>query len=80
MVRIILQQFILNGRNNMRQMWLARDKNNELFLFVGTEKLIKEDKQWVSINADYVELDNNLFPEVQWLDEEPIKVKLVIEK
>ena len=61
-------------------MWLARDENNELFLFVGTELPEKEDDQWLSIRDKWVEIDSNLFPEVQWSDEEPTKVKLIIEK
>lgn len=34
----------------------------------------------VSRHIDFIELDNCLFPEVKWSDDEPTKVKLVIDK
>ena len=68
------------GGISMEEMWLARDKNNELFLFVGPELPEKEEDQWLSIRDEWVEIDSNLFPEVKWSDKEPTKVKLVIEK
>ena len=63
----------------MKEMWLTRDENNELFLFVGSKLPEKEDDQWVSTD-DWIQIDSDLFPEVQWSDKEPTKVKLVIEK
>ena len=63
----------------MEELWLARDSDNFLYLYVG----IKPDKHefiWKSLSADVIKLDNSLFPEVQWTDEEPTKVKLVIDK
>ena len=68
------------GGINMKEMWLARDKNNKLFLFVGPKLPEKEGEIWVAFNAEYVELDSDLFPEVKWSDKEPTKVKLIIEK
>ena len=64
----------------MKEMWLTRDENNELFLFIGPELPEKEEDQWLSIRDEWVEIDSSLFPEVKWSDKEPIKVKLVIEK
>ena len=64
----------------MGEMWLARDKDNDLYLFIGTEKPKKEGEQWLCFCSEIVKMDNNLFPEVQWNDEEPTKVKLTIEK
>ena len=64
----------------MARMWLARDKNNDLYLFIGIEKPKKEGEQWIWICSEIIKMDNNLFPEVQWNDEEPTKVKLIIEK
>ena len=65
----------------MEEMWLARDKNNELFLFVGPKLPEKEGgNQWVSIGDEWVQIDSDLFPEVKWSDKEPTKVKLIIEK
>lgn len=56
--------------------WLARDKDNDLCLFIGG-KPEKEEKEWMNL-AFWVRIDSRLFPEVQWSDEEPTKVKLVI--
>ena len=64
----------------MSEMWLARDKDNDLYLFIGIEKPKKEGEQWFWVCSEIVKLDNSLFPEVQWNDEEPTKVKLIIEK
>lgn len=43
------------------------------------EKPIKQKIMWtVSRHTDFIELDSSLFPEVRWSDDEPTKVKLVI--
>ena len=63
----------------MEEMWLARDSDNFLYLYVGT-KPEKNDFIWNSLSAGVIRLDSNSFPEVQWEDEEPTKVKLVIDK
>ena len=68
------------GGISMKEMWLTRDKNNELFLFIGPELPEKEEEQWLSIRDEWIQIDSNLFPEVQQSDKEPTKVKLVIEK
>ena len=62
-----------------REMWLARDSDNFLYLYVGT-KPDKNDFIWNCLRANITRLDSDSFPEVQWEDEEPTKVKLVIEK
>lgn len=64
----------------MSEMWLTRDKDNDLYLFIGTEKPKKAGEQWFWVCSEIVKMDNNLFPEVQWNDKEPTKVKLIIEK
>lgn len=62
------------------EMWLARDEDMTLGLAIG-EKPIKQKIMWtVSRHIDFIELDSSLFPEVKWSDEEPTKVKLVIDK
>ena len=64
----------------MKELWLARDKSGSLFLFIG-DKPIKEDKEWMPLGeSDSVCLNKDIFPEVQWSDSEPTKVKLVIDK
>ena len=62
----------------MEEMWLARDKNNHIYLF--EKKPEKDDTYWCYDDGDYMEIDGSLFPEVKWSDAEPTKVKLVIDK
>lgn len=63
----------------MKEMWLARDKDGELYLY--EKKPFKDElaEQWTL--GGYCEfMPKNFFQEVQWTDEEPTKVKLVIDK
>ena len=63
----------------MEEMWLARDKSGYLYLYKG--KPIKYSTYWRRpLPKDMIKLENGLFPEVQWSDEEPTTVKLVIDK
>ena len=52
-------------------MWLARDKDEELYLF--SEKPSKGEELWLmnSATTTIIQLPSELFPEVQWEDEEP---------
>lgn len=66
----------------MEEMWLARDIYG-LYLYIGDAPI----KSRVYNCWDYdpnrtrsLEFPDYLFPEVKWSDEEPTKVKLVIEK
>ena len=59
--------------------WIARDKDGTLCLYWGENPPTKTDILW-DYSSDYEEIDGSLFPEVQWSDEEPTKVKIVIEK
>ena len=61
------------------EMWLARDKNNSLWLFVGRRPQ-KVETTWYNRTPYYVALDSHSFPEVKWSDDEPTKVKLEIVK
>ena len=64
----------------MEEMWLAMDKDSSLYLFIGV-KPNKYSSTWQNSMAKViVMIDNSLFPEVKWPDEEPTKVKLVIDK
>ena len=68
----------------MEEMWIARDKDGSLFLYIGCiPKKNLLDNVWIAKElriTDAMLLDKDLFPEVQWSDEEPTKVKLVIDK
>lgn len=61
-------------------MWIARDKDNELRIF--ENKPTKGAEYWLSswANNVYGTLPDEYFPEVKWEDDEPTKVKLVIDK
>ena len=64
----------------MKEMWLTRNMNKSLYLSVG-DKPIKRFSMWsISEHADFIILDRCLFPEVKWSDNEPTKVKLIIDK
>ena len=59
--------------------WVARDKDGGIAM--SENKPFKDERaeQWVC-GGHYVFLPDNWFPEVQWSDNEPTKVKLIIEK
>ena len=59
--------------------WVARDKNGRLFLYLAPP--LKSQREWLpNIRFNLVELSRESFPEVKWTDDEPTKVKLVIDK
>lgn len=65
------------------EMWLARDKDNCLFLYIESEP-VKDVNEWKlhdlkGTKTRVMQLNKNSFPEVKWLDEKPTKVKLVKE-
>lgn len=57
-------------------MWIARDKNGELYLF--SEKPSKRENFWMmnSATTTVIQLPSKLFPEVKWEDEEPRELAL----
>ena len=59
--------------------WIARDKDETLCLYWGENPPTKIEEIW-DYDSDYEEIDGSLFPEVKWSDDEPTKVKLVIDK
>ena len=61
----------------MGGMWIARDEDGLLYLFF-REKPQNMESLWDNQIDSWIEIDSHLFPEVQWSDEEPTKVKLVI--
>lgn len=67
----------------MEEMWLARDKYNGLFLYIGAAPMRRGGNEfWYfdQLKTTSVQLPDALFPEVQWSDNEPTKVKLEIVK
>ena len=63
----------------MKKMWLARDKNDTLALYESKPVKDEHTNQWI-LGGRWMPTPDNWFPEVQWTDEEPTKVKLIIEK
>ena len=59
-------------------MYLARDKNNDLYLFNGKPNR-GNDCWWAETGIDgtYLKLDGKLYPEVTW-ESEPLEVALVV--
>ena len=64
----------------MKEMWLARNGDERLWLIIGS-KPVKLQFAWGYFTwENSIELDNRLYPEVKWSDDEPTKVKLLIDK
>ena len=63
----------------MEEMWLARDKDGDLFIYEKEPFKDERAEQWTLVGRMSF-LPANLFPEVQWSDKKPTKVKLIIEK
>lgn len=58
-------------------MYIARDKNNRLFLYTVNKPFKGRDGEWYMVGFNTVfELDSRLFPEVKWEDEEPTELIL----
>lgn len=59
--------------------WIARDEDG--YIFLHKSKPIRDMSEWYSKDVSgYISMPDEWFPEVQWADEKPTKVKLVIEK
>lgn len=59
------------------QLWIARDKDDDLYLFFNKPKKIGD--LWRDQGTRYtMGVNKNHFPEVKWEDKEPRLVKLVL--
>ena len=63
-----------------QEMWIARDENENLHLHDTKPRKDTRRGIWISLELCPYLIYPDKFPEVQWSDEEPTKVKLVIEK
>ena len=54
--------------------WVARDKDGSLYMYTAKPKKISD--YWNAPEFGYMKLDDSLFPEVQWSEEEPKEIKL----
>ena len=64
----------------MEEMWLARDKNGLLWMYIGDSKPEKKGEQWCSGKDKCVLLGYHVLQEVQWSDEEPTRLGILIDK
>ena len=59
--------------------WIARDECGDLYLYI-FEKPRKVNVDWFTNGTHFFKLRKERFPEVKWSDEEPTKVKIMIEQ
>ena len=78
-IRDIVEKEIGKQTTKGIEMWLARDKDDRLHVYRG-EKPKRFLKTWSISSFDFSPLPRQWFPEVQWSDDEPTKVKLIIQK
>lgn len=59
--------------------FLARDSDRRLFLY-SPNPPIKKITQWISLDgrSSIFKIDDDLFPEVKWEDEEPTEINIEI--
>ena len=60
-------------------MWVARDEDEQLFLFRTKPKKDIKNGVWISPDLDYYELEFSykwMFKNVKWSDKEPTKINL----
>ena len=72
---------IVEKQPNKIELWAARDESGMLYLY--SKKPQKRYSVWLAcayLSGFCMHLDDASFPEVQWSDAEPTKVKLVIDK
>ena len=56
--------------------WVARDYDGSLYMYSDKPKKLID--FWHAAGVGYMKLDDSLFPEVQWSDEEPKEIRLSI--
>ena len=56
--------------------WVARDYDGSLYMYTAKPKKMRDN--WYAAGVGYMKLDDSLFHEVQWSDEEPKEIRLSI--
>ena len=56
--------------------WVARDYDGSLYMYTAKPQKMRDN--WYAAKVGYVKLEDSLFPEVQWSDEEPKGIILSI--
>ena len=62
------------------QAWVARDEDGMAYLYLREPQKVTGQWTALDLHLGYIKLDDVVFPEVQWSDDEPTKVKITIEK
>ena len=64
----------------MEEMWLARDRDGKLYLFIDSSEPKKSTDTWTSAGyfPTIIEIPRVYFPQIHWYDEKPTKLQLVI--
>ena len=64
----------------MEKMWLARNKDGKLHLFIDTSEPKKTEYTWASTGyfPTIIEIPRVYFPQIHWYDEKPTKLQPVI--
>lgn len=58
--------------------WVARDKKGFLFLYLS--KPFKYEGRWIPTSNRFTVMNEELFPEVKWDDEEPTEVTITVKR
>lgn len=68
------QNFILRLKDI--RMWVARDKDNQLYLYRDkpTKGMASDTIVWLTTSFNTIHIDSDLFPSVKWEDKEPTRV------
>ena len=64
----------------MKEMWLARDRDGKLYLFIDSSEPKKCTDTWASTGyfPVIIPIPRVLFPQIHWYDEKPTKLQPVI--
>lgn len=58
--------------------WVARDENGMLYLYL--TKPINFEGRWIPTSNRFTVMNEELFPEVKWDDEEPTEVTITVKR
>lgn len=71
-----MARWAFNGNFRRIIMWVARDENTKLWLFINKPIRSKNILGYWGCIGECMELDSELFPDLKWEDE-PIEVRLI---
>lgn len=65
---------------NKLKVWIARDEDGELYAYLMRPHKNKSKLSWMPDSDDdyWIKLDSDLFPSVQWEDEEPTEAYITL--